>query len=66
MWFKILSNSLNSVECLFVVMKSDFLPNNMEINLKIQQNKIKCLTNNWNAIDTFINTLKSYGIIDNI
>jgi CRISPR-associated protein Cmr1 len=66
LWFKILLNSLNSVECLFVVMKSDFLPNNMEINLKIQQNKIKCSTNNWNAIDAFINTLKSYGIIDNI
>ncbi|BCS82310.1 type III-B CRISPR module RAMP protein Cmr1 [Anaerocellum diazotrophicum] len=64
LWFKILLNSLNSVECLFIVMKSDFLPNNMEINLKIQQNKIKCSTNNWSAIDTFINTLMSCGIID--
>jgi len=69
LWFKILllnspSNSSNSVECLFIVMKSVFLPNNMEILLDLKNRKIKCSTNNWNAIDAFINTLKSYGIID--
>ncbi|ADL41496.1 CRISPR-associated RAMP protein, Cmr1 family [Caldicellulosiruptor obsidiansis OB47] len=77
LWFKILllnspSNSSNSVECLFIVMKSDFLPNNMEILLNIQNNKnnenneIKCSTNNWNAIDSFINTLKYCDLIDKL
>ncbi|WAM33726.1 type III-B CRISPR module RAMP protein Cmr1 [Caldicellulosiruptor morganii] len=67
LWFKVLLNSsLNSIESLFIVMKSEFLPKNMIINLKIQNSEIKCSTNKWNALDTFIATLKKYEIIEKI